>query len=212
MSRHFDRCSRRELPSISYESKFTDEDDVSCGGEAGEDPQTSKRFIILESADDGSEFVSESSNESCGSDSKELSSSASPRAGCALKEIDPICPLPGLVKEQKSFVNDDWETVAYNERIALCIADGLLETIEIDSRVSSSSSSGSGELRTCVSNDFEKFYVPRSTWGLFKEYQREGVKWLWQLFSAEVGGILGDEMGLGKVFIILFNSAAYVDM
>lgn len=30
------------------------------------------------------------------------------------------------------------------------------------------------------------------------EYQREGVKWMWELYRAENGGILGDDMGLGK--------------
>ncbi|KAL5255931.1 hypothetical protein ACHWQZ_G011223 [Mnemiopsis leidyi] len=30
------------------------------------------------------------------------------------------------------------------------------------------------------------------------QYQREGVKWMWELYRAEHGGILGDDMGLGK--------------
>ncbi|KAL6779652.1 hypothetical protein ACKKBG_A13170 [Auxenochlorella protothecoides x Auxenochlorella symbiontica] len=30
------------------------------------------------------------------------------------------------------------------------------------------------------------------------EYQRTGVKWLWELHTHRTGGILGDEMGLGK--------------
>ena len=32
------------------------------------------------------------------------------------------------------------------------------------------------------------------------DYQRTGVKWLWELHRQGVGGILGDEMGLGKLF------------
>lgn len=32
----------------------------------------------------------------------------------------------------------------------------------------------------------------------FFNYQRTGVQWLWQLYQRESGGILGDEMGMGK--------------
>lgn len=30
------------------------------------------------------------------------------------------------------------------------------------------------------------------------DYQKTGVQWLWELYSQQVGGIIGDEMGLGK--------------
>lgn len=35
------------------------------------------------------------------------------------------------------------------------------------------------------------------------DYQKNGVKWLWELYSRQVGGILGDEMGLGKTIQII---------
>jgi SNF2 family DNA or RNA helicase len=42
--------------------------------------------------------------------------------------------------------------------------------------------------------------VEASTWHDLYEYQREGVKWMWELYMSGggTGGILGDEMGLGK--------------
>ncbi|CAI7884901.1 unnamed protein product, partial [Closterium sp. NIES-53] len=40
--------------------------------------------------------------------------------------------------------------------------------------------------------------IPGSVYNKLFEYQRTGVKWLWELHCQEVGGILGDEMGLGK--------------
>jgi SNF2 family DNA or RNA helicase len=42
--------------------------------------------------------------------------------------------------------------------------------------------------------------VEESTWNDLYEYQREGVKWMWELYlsGGGTGGILGDEMGLGK--------------
>lgn len=30
------------------------------------------------------------------------------------------------------------------------------------------------------------------------DYQKTGVKWLWELHTQRAGGIIGDEMGLGK--------------
>lgn len=35
------------------------------------------------------------------------------------------------------------------------------------------------------------------------DYQKTGVQWLWELYSQEVGGIVGDEMGLGKTIQII---------
>jgi DNA excision repair protein ERCC-6 len=35
------------------------------------------------------------------------------------------------------------------------------------------------------------------------EYQRTCIRWLWELYSQEVGGIVGDEMGLGKTIQII---------
>ncbi|OQV23737.1 DNA excision repair protein ERCC-6 [Hypsibius exemplaris] len=40
--------------------------------------------------------------------------------------------------------------------------------------------------------------IPRIIWNELYQYQKAGLKWLWELHKQEVGGILGDEMGLGK--------------
>ncbi|KAF2431189.1 hypothetical protein EJ08DRAFT_190627 [Tothia fuscella] len=42
------------------------------------------------------------------------------------------------------------------------------------------------------------FKVPGDIFPSLYDYQKTGVRWLWELFSQEVGGIIGDEMGLGK--------------
>ncbi|MCJ1306657.1 hypothetical protein MMC25_000300 [Agyrium rufum] len=63
-------------------------------------------------------------------------------------------------------------------------------------------------------NDEEEWHMPHPTKPDFEldggyrvpgdihpslfDYQRTGVKWLWELYSQQVGGIIGDEMGLGK--------------
>lgn len=38
--------------------------------------------------------------------------------------------------------------------------------------------------------------------GLF-DYQKTGVQWLWELYTQQVGGIIGDEMGLGKTIQVI---------
>ncbi|XP_013385583.1 DNA excision repair protein ERCC-6-like [Lingula anatina] len=40
--------------------------------------------------------------------------------------------------------------------------------------------------------------VPGQIWSKLYNYQRTGVRWLWELHCQEAGGIIGDEMGLGK--------------
>lgn len=42
------------------------------------------------------------------------------------------------------------------------------------------------------------FRIPGDVWVNLFEYQKTGVRWLWELYRQKVGGIIGDEMGLGK--------------
>ncbi len=43
-----------------------------------------------------------------------------------------------------------------------------------------------------------KLKCPATIWKHLFQFQKTGLKWLWELHKAECGGILGDEMGLGK--------------
>ncbi|VDN09472.1 unnamed protein product, partial [Dibothriocephalus latus] len=45
--------------------------------------------------------------------------------------------------------------------------------------------------------------IPGEIWARLYDYQRTGVRWLWQLHRHGTGGILGDEMGLGKTIQII---------
>ncbi|KAK5133404.1 hypothetical protein LTR08_007743 [Meristemomyces frigidus] len=40
--------------------------------------------------------------------------------------------------------------------------------------------------------------IPGDIYPSLFDYQKTGVQWLWELYSQQVGGIIGDEMGLGK--------------
>lgn len=42
------------------------------------------------------------------------------------------------------------------------------------------------------------FRIPGDVYPSLFDYQKTGVQWLWELYSQQVGGIVGDEMGLGK--------------
>jgi DNA excision repair protein ERCC-6 len=47
--------------------------------------------------------------------------------------------------------------------------------------------------------EFEGGYrIPGDLYPSLFDYQKTGVQWLWELYSQQVGGIIGDEMGLGK--------------
>ncbi|KAK0843255.1 DNA repair protein rhp26 [Friedmanniomyces endolithicus] len=47
------------------------------------------------------------------------------------------------------------------------------------------------------------FRIPGDIYPSLFDYQKTGVQWLWELYSQQVGGIIGDEMGLGKTIQII---------
>lgn len=51
---------------------------------------------------------------------------------------------------------------------------------------------------------FEGGYkIPGDIYPSLFDYQKTGVQWLWELYSQQVGGIVGDEMGLGKTIQVI---------
>ncbi|CAF1219120.1 unnamed protein product [Adineta steineri] len=53
------------------------------------------------------------------------------------------------------------------------------------------------------------FWMPLTIWNRLFNYQRAGVKWLWELYEQKCGGIIADEMGLGKTIQIIAYLAAF---
>lgn len=47
------------------------------------------------------------------------------------------------------------------------------------------------------------FRIPGDIWPSLFDYQKTGVQWLWELYTQQVGGIVGDEMGLGKTIQVI---------
>lgn len=57
---------------------------------------------------------------------------------------------------------------------------------------------------TITDTKFEDGYrIPGDVYPSLFDYQKTGVQWLWELYSQQVGGIVGDEMGLGKTIQII---------
>lgn len=58
--------------------------------------------------------------------------------------------------------------------------------------------------------------LPAKIYNKLFDYQKTGVKWLWELHCQNAGGIIGDEMGLGKTIQVLVflaglhNSGMYI--
>src|SRR5205814_5068147 len=50
--------------------------------------------------------------------------------------------------------------------------------------------------------------IPGDIYPSLFDYQKTGVRWLWELYSQQVGGIIGDEMGLGKTIQVIAFLAA----
>lgn len=50
--------------------------------------------------------------------------------------------------------------------------------------------------------------IPAKIFDNLFDYQKTGVKWLWELHSQRAGGIIGDEMGLGKTIQVIAFLAA----
>ncbi|OON18356.1 protein, SNF2 family, partial [Opisthorchis viverrini] len=62
-----------------------------------------------------------------------------------------------------------------------------------------------------VVNVAEGLRLPRAMYEKLYEYQKDGVKWLWDLHTRAPGGVLADDMGLGKtVQVIAFLSGLFI--
>ncbi|MCJ1442365.1 MAG: hypothetical protein MMC23_002859 [Stictis urceolatum] len=48
-----------------------------------------------------------------------------------------------------------------------------------------------------------EYRIPGDIFPSLFDYQKTGVQWLWELYSQNVGGIVGDEMGLGKTIQVI---------
>uniref|UniRef100_A0A061RWX5 DNA excision repair protein ERCC-6 n=2 Tax=Tetraselmis sp. GSL018 TaxID=582737 RepID=A0A061RWX5_9CHLO len=84
---------------------------------------------------------------------------------------------------------DDEDDDAFDERVELYLDDAGREEAEAGSREDVEFDGG--------------YKIPGTVWERLFEYQKTGVKWLWELHTQKAGGIIGDEMGLGKTIQVI---------
>lgn len=125
-----------------------------------------------------------------------------------------------IEEEDLAGIDDGNETV-YQRRIELW--SRRRKTARADARERQNSSITSGENPLAAAQDeednVEEWYQPHPTrpdatfegglripgdiYPSLFDYQKTGVHWLWELYSQQVGGIVGDEMGLGKTIQVI---------
>lgn len=49
----------------------------------------------------------------------------------------------------------------------------------------------------------QEFKMPKNMYDQLFDYQKTGVRWMWELHKQGAGGIIGDEMGLGKTIQVV---------
>ena len=97
-------------------------------------------------------------------------------------------------------IDSDWESHSYRKRLAGCISKKLNETIDIVDSFGTTTNSTDVLNHNQTIFEQKSFRIPKSSWDNLHTHQQIGVAWLWGLYINRNGGILGDEMGLGKVF------------
>ncbi|XP_046366645.2 DNA excision repair protein ERCC-6-like [Haliotis rufescens] len=91
---------------------------------------------------------------------------------------------------------DDGDERFYQRRLKEYQRTELLKKFERESKMDAR---GDDDNDSEEDEEFEGgLQVPGCIWKNLYQYQRVGVRWLWELHCQEAGGIVGDEMGLGK--------------
>jgi hypothetical protein len=103
-------------------------------------------------------------------------------------------PLPRQRSEKTPL--DDWNALDYEDRVEDWIQHGLDKMPSLD--LLREDTDYANHLPGAVEYN-GGFHVPAWINNRLFEYQRTGVQWMWELHQQYVGGIVGDEMGLGTL-------------
>ncbi|KAL8661690.1 MAG: hypothetical protein Q9202_005382 [Teloschistes flavicans] len=98
------------------------------------------------------------------------------------------------------------EKASTNESSPIDGADAIMRDIHSPGTLQGSATTQEWHLPhpTRPDTEFDGGYrVPGDIYPSLFNYQKTGVQWLWELYSQQVGGIVGDEMGLGKTIQII---------
>eukprot|EP00898_Chlorokybus_atmophyticus_P005672 jgi/Chlat1/6105/Chrsp40S05678 len=108
-----------------------------------------------------------------------------------------IAPLPPRPKHKRRRDADDDPDEAYSGDSDRSAEDDDKDDWAYERRQRRQQAKDGEDHEACEEVELEGgLRIP--SWGRLLDYQRVGVKWLWELHCMRVGGILGDEQGLGK--------------
>jgi hypothetical protein len=119
-----------------------------------------------------------------------------------------VVVAPPLLPRQRSEKTplDDWNALDYEDRVEDWIQHGLDKMPSLD--LLREDTDYANHLPGAVEYN-GGFYVPAWINNRLFEYQRTGVQWMWELHQQYVGGIVGDEMGLGTLFLLSSDEDIY---
>ncbi|KAF2133214.1 DNA repair and recombination protein RAD26 [Dothidotthia symphoricarpi CBS 119687] len=151
---------------------------------------------------DDSEAFSEDAMED--DDYEEEATSNKRRAGSKKKKTAKTVHTEEVVEEDLAGVDDGNERV-YRKRIDTWTKDRAAARRRTKEKNGESVTEEEGEEESYLPHPTEAdtefdggFRIPGDIYPALFDYQKTGVQWLWELYSQNVGGIIGDEMGLGK--------------
>ena len=96
-----------------------------------------------------------------------------------------------MIKKEKQPL-DDWYEEEYEDRVEDWIESGVEQMKDMKERDAAEQPPGAAKLDGGLT-------VPAWINDRLFPYQRTGVEWMFELHQQQAGGIVGDEMGLGKV-------------
>ncbi|XP_064636661.1 DNA excision repair protein ERCC-6-like [Lineus longissimus] len=106
-------------------------------------------------------------------------------------------PTLGEIRRQYTKANkrdkDDGEEGAYEKRL------GQFQKEELKKKRKKIIAGEDADSEEVSESEFDDgFKVPPKIWNRLYRYQKTCVRWLWELHCQDAGGIVGDEMGMGK--------------
>nr|XP_018903096.1 PREDICTED: DNA excision repair protein ERCC-6-like [Bemisia tabaci] len=171
------------------------------------DPMASETSTMYLNEESGSEYVPTSSDASSDEEAKSYA---------ALKESESKRPKPqrpvkkrrrieyvsdSSVHTDDSFSDSDDDSKSKKRKYGKELDDG--DEFVYERRYRKWKKSPEAAEREENLHKFDDFAIPQEIWDRLYNYQKVGVRWMWELDQKKCGGILGDEMGLGKTIQII---------
>lgn len=196
------RLRQERQKQLTKRQSFVDESEAEFTSDQ-EDSKPSAKGALLDSDDDDNQQCVICSN--CGTkialadndDQDEvlarhlsLCNDTGPRTRRSHRPMTKLKPKPQPPRNRQTPL-DDWDVMDYEERVEAWVKNGLEKMPNHEKLRDEAELPGAHEFPGGL-------LVPAWINDRLFSYQRTGVQWMWELHQQYVGGIVGDEMGLGK--------------